>query len=75
MEKRQSGFSLFSFITQYAPIGILPGMWFAYIAGISIAWGALAGLIAVVAVGLPTAFIRRERQRRRRMRRHWLRRL
>ena len=45
--------SLVQFMLRYSVYGIVPGMWFAYIGGVSPWYGAVAGLTMTFLVGLP----------------------
>jgi len=45
--------SLIVFVARHAPLGVIPGMWFAYVGGISFWWGALGGLAMTAAVAVP----------------------
>ena len=46
--------SLVQFMLRYSVYGIVPGMWFAYIGGVSPWYGAAAGLTMTFLVGLPS---------------------
>lgn len=50
---------LFAFLLRYSAIAAVPGMWFAYIGGVSPWWGAATGVTVVFLVGLPARLIRR----------------
>jgi len=51
MEQREE--NLLQFMIRYSPYGIVPLAWFAYIAGVSPWWGAIAGAVLTLLVGLP----------------------
>lgn len=44
---------LFTFMVRNALYGVVPGMWFAYLGGVSLLWGAAGGLGALLLVALP----------------------
>jgi len=53
---------LFAFLVRYSVYAALPGMWFAYIGGVSPWWGAAIGVTLVFLVGLPARIMRRREQ-------------
>jgi len=57
MRSRDDG--LFAFLVRYAAVAAVPGMWFAYIGGVSPWWGAAIGLSVLFLVGVPTRLMRR----------------
>ena len=57
--KRHPQWNGLGFIVRYAPLGAIPGMWFAYIGGVSPLLGAVAGLGAVAAIMLPASLVAR----------------
>jgi hypothetical protein len=48
---------MLQFMLRYSPYGVVPGMWFAYIAGMSPWYGAAAGLTMTFLVGLPARLL------------------
>jgi len=50
--------SMLNFLVRNAVYGVVPGMWFAYIAGISPLWGAAGGLALTFLIGLPARLVR-----------------
>ena len=57
MERRTE--NLLQFLGRYAIYGVLPGMWFAYVGGISPWWGALGGALLTAAIALPSWLVAR----------------
>ena len=49
--------NLLQFMLRYSVYGIVPGMWFAYIGGVSPWYGAVAGLTMTLLVGLPSRLL------------------
>ena len=49
--------NLIQFMLRYSVYGIVPGMWFAYIGGVSPWYGAVAGLALTFMVGLPSRLL------------------
>ncbi len=59
MEKRAD--NLVQFMLRYSVYGIVPGMWFAYIGGVSPWYGAAAGLSLIFMLGLPSRLVQGNR--------------
>lgn len=57
MDKRPE--SMLQFLVRNAMYGVVPGLWFAYIGGVSPWWGAAGGLIMTIMVGLPPRLLHR----------------
>ena len=53
--------SMVHFMVRNSVYGVVPGMWFAYLAGLSPWWGAAGGLTLTFLIGLPSRLVNLDR--------------